>query len=53
MDYVHWTPVKHGHVRKVSDWPYSTFHRFVKNGSYPPDWGGDGMDVQDDVDFGE
>jgi len=53
VDYIHWNPVKHGHVRRVSDWPYSTFHRFVKNGFYPPDWGGDGIDVPDEAGFGE
>ena len=40
MDYVHFNPVKHGHVASVSDWPYSTFHRLVVAGVYPPDWGG-------------
>jgi putative transposase len=39
-DYVHWNPVRHGHVRRVRDWPYSTFHRFVRSGLYPLDWGG-------------
>lgn len=37
--YIHFNPVKHGHVAHVRDWPYSTFHRYVKNGIYPPDWG--------------
>jgi putative transposase len=37
--YIHFNPVKHGHVAQVSDWPYSTFHRYVQNGIYPPDWG--------------
>ena len=32
MDYVHFNPVKHGHVNRVSDWPYSTFHRLVEAG---------------------
>lgn len=40
MDYLHYNPVKHGHVEQVSMWPYSTFHRYVKNGVYPLDWGG-------------
>ena len=30
MDYVHINPVKHGLVDQVKDWPYSTFHRLVK-----------------------
>src|SRR3989338_6519738 len=40
VDYVHWNPVKHGHVKCVADWPYSSFHRYVKAGIYPPDWVG-------------
>ena len=40
MDYVHFNPVKHGLVKHVADWPYSTFHRLVKQKIYPPDWGG-------------
>jgi putative transposase len=41
MDYVHFNPVKHGLVKRVADWPFSTFHRLVKQGIYPPDWGGE------------
>ncbi|OSI22412.1 REP-associated tyrosine transposase [Neisseria dumasiana] len=44
FDYVHFNPVKHGHVSKVSDWPFSTFHRYVKQGIYPLNWGGNGSD---------
>ena len=40
IDYIHFNPVKHGHVGKVSDWPFSTFHRLVKQGVYPSDWVG-------------
>ena len=40
MDYVHINPVKHGLVERVSDWPYSTFHRLVAEGVYPPGWAG-------------
>ena len=40
MDYVHFNPVKHGWVSRVSDWPYSTFHRLVEQCVYPPDWAG-------------
>jgi putative transposase len=41
IDYVHINPVKHGYVTRVSDWPYSSFHRMVKLGVYPEDWAGD------------
>jgi len=39
VDYIHWNPVKHGMVKHVADWPWSTFHRFVQQGCYPFDWG--------------
>lgn len=38
-DYVHYNPVKHGYVPRVADWPWSSFHRFVRLGEYPPEWG--------------
>ncbi|MGV3629322.1 MAG: REP-associated tyrosine transposase [Betaproteobacteria bacterium] len=44
MDYVHFNPVKHGWVKHVADWPYSTFHALVRRGVYPLDWGG-GMEA--------
>ena len=40
IDYCHINPLKHGYVQKVTDWPYSTFHRDVQRGIYPPDWAG-------------
>ncbi|MCB1866396.1 MAG: transposase [Chromatiales bacterium] len=40
VDYLHFNPVKHGHVRRVADWPWSSFHRYVADGRYPADWGG-------------
>jgi putative transposase len=41
MDYVHFNPVKHGHVQRVAEWPYSAFHRLVAEGVYPLVWAGD------------
>ena len=40
LDYIHFNPVKHEYVRQVVDWPYSTFHSYVKRGIYPRDWCG-------------
>lgn len=40
IDYIHYNPAKHGHVTRVADWPYSTFHRWAAAGAYPADWGG-------------
>ncbi|MHB8087574.1 MAG: REP-associated tyrosine transposase [Anaerolineaceae bacterium] len=42
FDYIHFNPVKHGYVEKPSDWQWSTFHRYVKDGIYVNQWcGGD------------
>jgi putative transposase len=38
INYIHFNPVKHGYVQSVADWPWSTFHQFVKDGFYPSDW---------------
>lgn len=40
FDYIHWNPVKHNLVQSVCDWPYSTFHRWVRLGVYSRGWGG-------------
>jgi len=39
VDYVHFNPVKHGLAASASDWPWSTFHRYVRNGMYDASWG--------------
>lgn len=39
IDYIYYNPVKHGYVKNVSDWQFSSFHRDVRNGMYPMDWG--------------
>lgn len=44
VDYVHFNPVKHGYARRVADWPYSTFHRYVADGRLPADWTADPED---------
>ncbi|WP_134677194.1 REP-associated tyrosine transposase [Ectopseudomonas khazarica] len=38
FDYIHYNPLKHGHVQRLVDWPYSSFHRAVAEGIYPADW---------------
>jgi len=38
MDYIHFNPVKHGLVANVGDWTWSSFHRAVAQGLYPPGW---------------
>ena len=43
VDYIHFNPVKHGLITSASDWPHSSFHRYV--GDLPVDWGGDLRDI--------
>jgi putative transposase len=53
VEYIHYNPVKHGLVDRVSEWKWSSFHRYVKNGFYPPDWG-EGLEIKvDQSKFGE
>jgi putative transposase len=53
LDYIHFNPAKHGLVRLPREWPWSTFHAFLKKGEYHPDWCGDvplqgGVDIEPD-----
>jgi len=38
FDYIHYNPVKHGYAQRPCDWPWSSFHRWVRAGHYPVDW---------------
>ena len=51
VDYIHFNPVKHGHVTRVADWPHSSFHRYVERGVLAADWGGDMREIHGS--FGE
>lgn len=44
VDYVHFNPVRHGHAESAAAWPFSTFHRYVRDGVYAGDWAG-GRDI--------
>ncbi|WP_291863090.1 transposase [Bradyrhizobium sp.] len=46
IDYIHFNPVKHGHVTRAVDWPHSSFHRYVERGLLALDWGGDIEETQ-------
>ncbi len=52
IDYIHFNPVKHGLVQRVVDWPWSSFHRFVKMGFYEREWG-QADEKMDGTAFGE
>jgi putative transposase len=50
IDYIHMNPVKHGLAKRVADWPYSSFHRYVRHGLLPLDWA---SEVISDTTWGE
>jgi putative transposase len=37
VDYVHFNPVKHRLVSRAHEWPYSSFHVYVRRGLLPAD----------------
>ena len=39
VDYIHNNPVKHGHAQCATDWPYSSIHRFMREGLVKSGWG--------------
>jgi putative transposase len=51
VDYVHFNPVKHRLVTGPRDWPYSSFHAYVRRGLIPEDWAGDVK--EGNMNFGE
>ena len=51
VDYIHYNPVKHGYVRCVSEWPYSSIHRYIRLGMVDEDWAAG--EVGDVLCFGE
>jgi putative transposase len=50
VEYCYINPMKHGLVSKVRDWPHSSFHRDVRDGTFPEDWAGE---VETGGEFGE
>jgi putative transposase len=50
VDYIHFNPVKHGHVANPIDWSFSSIHRFVAAGTLQANWG---ASVEITGEFGE
>jgi putative transposase len=50
VEYCMINPVKHGHVRRPADWPYSSIHREVRRGNVTEDWA---ADIDAPGEFGE
>jgi putative transposase len=52
LNYIHYNPVKHELVKQVNLWPWSSFHRYVREGFYESDWGSGYTDGSSNL-FGE
>jgi putative transposase len=39
LDYIHYNPVKHGLVSCPHLWGFLSFHKWVEQDRYQPDWG--------------
>jgi putative transposase len=51
VDYIHFNPVKHRLVKRVPDWPHSSFHLYARKEILPSDWAGHATESA--FDFGE
>jgi putative transposase len=49
VDYIHFNPVRHGLVERPADWPWTSLHRYIRQGIVAPDWAAD----MDEGRFGE
>lgn len=50
IDYIHINPIKHGLVDTPEKWPFSTYHKYVKDGFIEKNWG---TALELDGNFGE
>jgi len=51
IDYIHFNPVKHEYVKAPAEWPYSSIHRYIRQGILTPEWA---LGVDDSgADYGE
>lgn len=53
MNYIHNNPVKHGLVERPEDWPWSTYHRYVRERYYGRVMNSEEITDGDPMDFGE
>ncbi|MGR9053429.1 MAG: REP-associated tyrosine transposase [Gammaproteobacteria bacterium] len=49
VEYIHYNPVKHGYVRCPADWPYSSIHRYIRQGILSIDRGASPIIIADPI----
>ena len=50
IDYIHYNPVKHGLVNCPKDYPYSSFHNYIKKQMYDNNWACNEVKSFEDID---
>jgi len=51
FDYIHYNPVKHGLVKRESDWQYSRIHRYIKLNILDNNWGDGEITFADNISY--
>ena len=51
IDYIHYNLVKHGLVKRASDWQYSSIHRYIKLNILDNNWGDVEVTFADDIGY--
>jgi len=51
IDYIHYNQVKHGLVKRASDWRYSSIHRYIKLNILDNNWGDGEVTFADDIGY--
>lgn len=52
INYIHYNPVKHKLVSSPEDWPYSSFHLYIRKNILPPNWANNNV-LFPSIDVGE
>jgi putative transposase len=48
VEYIHYNPVRHKYAAAPEDWPFSSFHKYVRQGKYARTWGaGDNLKLKE------
>jgi putative transposase len=49
VDDIHWNPVQHEYASRPTDWPYSSIHRYIRQGILPANWGSGPVFIPDAI----
>ena len=53
LNYIHFTPVKHGFADNPTQWPWSSYSNYLEKGYYPKEWSPELNQFEDSDNWGE